>query len=81
MFVILMAMSFGLYSIFRIAAPGVVSSVGRDGERQRGIAQAISLLVLGGGAWLIFRSHWTNGMRLAGGAGPATPPTVATAVE
>jgi hypothetical protein len=31
---------------------------GGDVERQRGIAQAISLLALGGGALVVFLFHW-----------------------
>ena len=62
-FVVLMSLAFGLYGLFRIAAPGV-ASVGRaSGERERGIAQALSLLALGGGALLVFRMHWSDTMR------------------
>lgn len=72
MFIVLMAMSFGLFAVFRIAAPGVVSGVSRGGERQRGIAQALSLLILGGGALTVFRIHWSDTMRLVPGV-PAQP--------
>lgn len=56
-FVVLMAMAFGLYGIFRLVAPGV-AGVGGHGARQEGIAQAISLFALGAGALAIFRVHW-----------------------
>ncbi|MBK5287020.1 MAG: hypothetical protein JJE46_01005 [Acidimicrobiia bacterium] len=72
MFVVLMALSFGLYAVFRIAAPGVVSGSGSGGQREAGIGQALSLLVLGGGAMLIFRMHWSSGMRLSSPDAPAT---------
>lgn len=72
MFVILMALSFGLFAVFRVAAPGVVSGFSRGGERQRGIAQALSLLVLGGGALMVFRMYWSDTMRLVPRA-PAPP--------
>ena len=60
-----MSISFGTYALFRIAAPGVASSLGGSTERERGIAQALSLLVLLGGAGVIFRTHWRPSMRPA----------------
>ncbi len=81
MFIVLMAMSFGLFAVFRIAAPGVVSGISRGGERQRGVAQALSLLILGGGALTVFRIHWSDTMRLVPGvpAQPAAPTAVTDA--
>lgn len=75
-FVILMALAFGLYGIFRIAAPGVAVAGGGSSVRQKGIGEAISLLVLGGGAYVIFRLHWAATMirRPDGAAPPATAP-------
>lgn len=73
-FVILMAGAFGLYGVFRIAAPGVTGGFG-GGQREQGIAQAVSLLALGGGAFVVFRMHWTDTMvrfrREATDSGPA----------
>ena len=70
-FVILMALGFGTYGVFRAAAPGVASSVDSATERERGIAQALSLLALAGGAFLVFRLHWSDAMQ------PKRPPMTA----
>lgn len=59
-FVVLMALAFGLYGLFRVAAPGVAVPGGGATVRQKGFGQAISLLVLGLGALLIFRLHWAG---------------------
>jgi hypothetical protein len=75
-FVILMAMSFGLYGLFRVVAPGVAGSY-RSGGRQEGVAQAISLAVLGLAALAVFRVHWTrDGLalrRIPTAGAPASP--------
>ncbi len=68
-FVILMAMAFGLYGVFRIVAPGVAGSY-RSGGREEGIAQAISLAALGVGALAVFRVHRTDGLARRRFAGP-----------
>ena len=61
-FVVLMALAFGLYGLFRVAAPGVAVPGGGATVRQKGFGQAISLLVLGVGALLIFRLHWAGSL-------------------
>jgi len=75
-FLVLMALAFGTYGIFRIAAPGVATSGGGSTERQRGIAQALSLLALAGGAALIFRAHWSDTMHPASRNHEAAPDAV-----
>jgi len=57
-FVILVAAAYGIYGIFRVVAPGVTGFQDSDIERQKGIAQAISLAALGLGALAIFALHW-----------------------
>lgn len=57
-FLILAAAAFGAYGVFRAIAPGVTRFHGGDTERQRGIAQALSLVALGAGALVVFRVHW-----------------------
>ena len=76
-FLVLMALSFGTYGIFRIAAPGVASYGGGSTEQQRGIAQALSLLSLAVGAAVIFRAHWSDTMHPASiGSGETVVPGV-----
>jgi hypothetical protein len=70
-FVILMALAFGLYGLFRAIAPGVASPGGGSTEREQGLATAISLLALGAGSLLVFRAHWTQRMRLSPGSEPS----------
>lgn len=80
-FVILLAAAFGLYGIFQIAAPGVATNVGGDVARQRGIAEAISLLALAAGAVLVFRVHWgQRGDATAPWSAPSAPTTEPAAV-
>lgn len=75
-FLVLMALAFGTYGLFRIAAPGVASSGGGSTEQQRGIAQALSLLSLAVGAVVIFRAHWSNTMHPASRDSAPTPDVV-----
>jgi hypothetical protein len=70
-FLILFCAAFGVYGLFRIVAPGV-TGFDNDLERQRGIAQAVSLAALGVGALLVFRVHWRE--RPGAPAAPAVPP-------
>jgi hypothetical protein len=56
-FVVLVAATYGTYGIFRVVAPGV-TGFDSDVERQKGIAQAISLAALGVGSYLVFLVHW-----------------------
>jgi hypothetical protein len=56
-FVILVAAAYGTYGLFRAVAPGV-TGLDSDVERQKGIAQAISLAALGVGSYLVFLIHW-----------------------
>lgn len=58
--VVLVAASAGVYGVFRAIAPGVTSAIGGDIERQRGIADAISLAFLGAGSALVFLMHWRD---------------------
>ena len=58
--VILLALSVGLYALFRVAAPGVATFQGGSSVRERGLAQALSLLALGLGAFGVFRLHWSQ---------------------
>ena len=75
-FVILMAGAFGLFAVFRIAAPGIATGSSRGGQRAQGVAQALSLLALGAGALVVFRVHWTDTMlRLRPGSRAAPTPT------
>jgi hypothetical protein len=57
-FVVLAAAAFGTYGLFRVVAPGVTGFGDSDIERQKGIAQAISLAALGLGAAAVFVLHW-----------------------
>jgi thiol-disulfide isomerase/thioredoxin len=57
-FIILAAAAFGTYGLFRAVAPGVTGFGDGDIERQKGIAQAISLAALGLGAAAVFVLHW-----------------------
>ena len=70
-FVILMALAFGLYGLFQAIAPGVASAGGGSTQRERGIATAVSLLALGAGSLIVFRSHWSEGMRRSVSPPPA----------
>lgn len=73
--VILAAAAFGAYGLFRAIAPGVARFHGGDTERQRGIAQTVSLVALGLGALVVFRVHWRG--RPVPAADASAPPTVA----
>lgn len=59
-FLILAALTFGIYGLFRALAPGVTGVGNSDIERQRGVAQAISLVALAGGALMVFLVHWRD---------------------
>jgi len=74
-FVILMALAFGLYGLFRAVAPGVATAGGGSTERERGLATAVSLLALGAGSVVVFRAHWSERMRV--GPAPAASDTAA----
>jgi hypothetical protein len=58
-FLVLFAVTFGVYGLFRVVAPGV-TGFDSDLERQRGIAQAVSLTALAIGAVLVFLLHWRD---------------------
>jgi hypothetical protein len=81
-FLVLFSAAFGVYGLFRIVAPGV-TGFDTDVERQRGIAQAISLAALGLGALLVFRIHWQDRPSRPGAPGepeePSAPEPVAMA--
>lgn len=74
-FVILAAAAFGTYGLFRAIAPGVARFHGGETERQRGIAQAVSLVALGLGSLVVFRMHWRG--RPAPAGDTSAPPPVA----
>jgi hypothetical protein len=72
-FLVLFSATYGVYGLFRIVAPGVTGA-GGDVERQRGIAQAISLLALGIGSLLVFLLHWRERPTRPEEPGPAAIP-------
>ena len=57
-FLVLAAAAYGTYGLFRVVAPGVTGIGSADIERQKGIAQAISLAALALGAAGVFALHW-----------------------
>ncbi len=57
-FLVLAAAAYGTYGLFRVVAPGVTGFGAADIERQKGIAQAISLVALALGAAGVFALHW-----------------------
>jgi hypothetical protein len=78
-FLVLFAAYAAVYGIFRAVAPGVTAFHGGSGERERGIAQAISLGALALGAAAVFLWHWRDTPRrlVPPPAAPAGPATVA----